>query len=169
MRNGQGFAKKKEYPVTTRVTRVIDGGEPAEFRSLFRDWKVREQTTGFGRQNSGVNISPTLIPHRVSLYIRPQSSIAVGRIAKVAPQKFDVTSLHSNPKAAAQSGMVDDGSGTKQVYRIVDRELSPVPVTEHGQFFAGDCYVINYSYLVGGSERNILYYWLVRRLDATYV
>jgi len=53
MRNGQSFAKKKEYPPNTVVSRVIDGGEPAEFRSLFRDWKVREQAVGFGRQHSG--------------------------------------------------------------------------------------------------------------------
>lgn len=55
MRNGQSFAKKKEYPPNTNVVRVLDGGEPAEFRSLFRDWKVRDQAVGFGRQASGEN------------------------------------------------------------------------------------------------------------------
>ena len=53
MSNGQGFAKKKGYPPNTNVTRVLDGGEPAEFKSLFRDWKVRDQSVGFGRQASG--------------------------------------------------------------------------------------------------------------------
>ena len=53
MTNGHSFAKKKEYPPNTKVVRVIDGGEPAEFKSLFRDWKVREQSVGFGRQSSG--------------------------------------------------------------------------------------------------------------------
>lgn len=56
MRNGQGFAKKKEYPPNTNVTRVLDGGEPAEFRTLFRDWKVRDQSVGFGRQASGFHL-----------------------------------------------------------------------------------------------------------------
>ena len=53
MRNGQGFAKKKGYPPTTNVLRVIDGGEPSEFKSLFRAWKDRDQTTGMGSAHSG--------------------------------------------------------------------------------------------------------------------
>jgi hypothetical protein len=52
MTNGQSFAKKKEYPVNTNVVRVIDGGEPAEFKALFRDWKNRDQTVGLGNRNS---------------------------------------------------------------------------------------------------------------------
>ena len=45
MRNGQGFAVKKDYSTKTNVTRVIDGGEPIEFRSLFKNWKVVDETT----------------------------------------------------------------------------------------------------------------------------
>lgn len=57
--------------------------------------------------------------------------------------------------------MVDDGSGTKEIYRIIDKQLSPVPHVEHGKFYGGDCYVINYGYTAGGTEKNIIYYWLV--------
>ena len=57
--------------------------------------------------------------------------------------------------------MVDDGTGTKEIYRIINNELSAVPVYDHGKFFAGDCYVINYSYKAGGTDQNIIYYWLV--------
>ena len=53
MRNGQGFVLKKNYSNKTSVARVIDGGEPAEFRSLFNNWKVFEESTGFGKQNTG--------------------------------------------------------------------------------------------------------------------
>lgn len=42
MRNANGFLKKKNYPVSCRVSRVVDGGEPAEFRVLFPSWEVRE-------------------------------------------------------------------------------------------------------------------------------
>ena len=55
MTNGQSFAKKKEFPVSTNVVRVIDGGEPAEFKALFRDWKNRDQTVGLGNRNSSRN------------------------------------------------------------------------------------------------------------------
>ena len=137
MRNAQGFAQKKEYPVATRVTRVIDGGEPAEFKSLFRDWKDKNETVGFGKQ------------------------FHAGRVAKMAPTTFDVTQLHDQPKLASDSGMVDDGTGDKIVYRVIDFDLEQLPVSEHGKFFAGDCYVIVYSYYNGGREKNIIYYWLV--------
>lgn len=57
MRNGQGFAKKKEYPHNTKVLRVIDGGEPPEFKSLFLGWKERDQTIGMGKQYTSKNIT----------------------------------------------------------------------------------------------------------------
>jgi len=136
MRNGQGFAKKKGYPPTTNVLRVIDGGEPSEFKSLFRAWKDRDQTTGMGSAHS------------------------VGKIAQVKKTTFDAATLHEQPKLAAESGMVDDGSGKKEIFRVENMELVPVPESLHGKFFAGDCFVINYSYLVGSAEHNILYYWL---------
>ena len=33
------------YAAHTSVTRVIDGGEPAEFKSLFKLWKDKDATT----------------------------------------------------------------------------------------------------------------------------
>lgn len=62
---------------------------------------------------------------------------------------------------AAKSGMVDDGSGTKEVFRVLNNQLVPVPIHEQGKFYAGDCYVINYSYRASSGESNIIYYWLV--------
>ena len=32
------------YPDSTPITRVIDGGEPPEFKSLFRKWTEKYQT-----------------------------------------------------------------------------------------------------------------------------
>ena len=39
MRNAQGFIKAKQLKPDTPVTRVIDGGEPSEFKTLFKMWK----------------------------------------------------------------------------------------------------------------------------------
>jgi len=36
----QGFCKKKGYSNKTRVTKVADGGEPTEFKNLFKSWPV---------------------------------------------------------------------------------------------------------------------------------
>ena len=53
MSNAQGFAKKKEYSSKIKILRVIDGGEPPEFKSLFRGWKDRDQVDGVGKQYTG--------------------------------------------------------------------------------------------------------------------
>jgi hypothetical protein len=57
MRNAHGFVKKKGLPSHTAVTRVIDGGEPVDFKQLFTSWRNKDQTTpaamlNQNRQNS---------------------------------------------------------------------------------------------------------------------
>jgi len=53
IRNAQGYVIKKGYPSNTPVTRVVDGGEPIEFKALFTSWKEQNQTTGLGKQHTG--------------------------------------------------------------------------------------------------------------------
>lgn len=74
---------------------------------------------------------------------------------------FDANLLHEKTHIAADTGMVDDGSGKKDIFRLVGKDLVAVPTTDHGKFYAGDCYIITYTYHVGGAERCIIYYWLV--------
>ncbi len=140
MRNAQGFIRKKGYAENTPVTRVIDGGEPEEFRSLFSNWKVKNETTGFGR--------PT--------------STGPGRgIAKTVQTSFDASNLHEKPELAAKMQMLDDGSGEKEVYKVHNFELVKVDKQFHGTFFEHDCYVIKYT-SVGTTEHILVYFWLVR-------
>lgn len=136
LRNAQGFITKKGYPTNTKVSRVIDNGEPPEFKTLFKDWKDKDQSKGFGRQ-----ASTTKIAHTVQT-------------------KFDASTLHSTPELSAKTQMVDDGSGQKEVWRIKDFDLIPVPESQFGEFFMGDCYIVLYAYLEGNNEHYILYYWI---------
>ena len=80
MRNAQGFIKKKAYPVHTPVTRVIDGGEPAEFKSLFSLWKDKDTTQklSFSRKMSTTTIQT----------------------------KFDAQILHENPSMVMLKPMI---------------------------------------------------------------
>lgn len=39
LRNARGFVKKKKYPNSTQVARVVDTFEPVEFKMLFASWK----------------------------------------------------------------------------------------------------------------------------------
>jgi len=133
MRNAQGFIKKKGYPDSTPITRVIDGGEPPEFRSLFRKWTDKYQTKSFTYQR---------------------------KHSQTVQTKFDASTLHDQPKLAADSGMVDDGSGAKEIFRVDNFDLVQVPDEEHGKFYSGDCYVILYAYSTGTQDRFIIYFWL---------
>ena len=133
MRNAQGFIKKKGYPEHTRVTRVIDGGEPIEFKNLFRSWKDCSQTNGLGTIHN------------------------VGSIAKVIPENFDPSVLHENHSIAAQTQMVDDGKGDKQVFRIKDFDAVQLDKQDVGKFYSGDCYITIYKY---GFNSAIIYFWI---------
>ena len=133
MRNAQGFIKKKGYPEHTRVTRIIDGGEPIEFKNLFKSWKDSNESKGFG------------------------STFNVGKIAKINPQKFDPSILHENHAMASETQMVDDGKGQKQVFRVKSFDLIEVPKEDFGKFYSGDCFLVIYEY---GAGHVIIYYWI---------
>lgn len=132
MRNALGFIKKKNLPTSTSVTRVVEGGEPSDFKCLFRDWP-QPPITG-------------------KVYSR-------NRVAKTIQTKFDASTLHSNHQLAAETQMFDDGSGRVEVWRVKDFDLEPIHSQYMGQFFAGDCYVIQYTYKVAGKDNQVIYYW----------
>lgn len=87
--------------------------------------------------------------------------ISVGKIASTINTKFDAATLHDKPKHAAESQLVDDGTGERTVWRVEKFQLVPVPETLHGVFFSGDSYVVKYKYSAGGSEKYLIYFWLV--------
>ncbi|XP_050417985.1 advillin isoform X1 [Patella vulgata] len=139
MRNALGFVTKKEYPSKTPVTRVVENGEPVEFKCLFRDW-------------------PQPPP--------PGKVYSNNRIAKTVQTKFDAATLHSKPALAAETQMVDDGTGEVEVWRVNDFELVEVEKGHYGEFFGGDCYVIKYTYQVNNRPHYIIYYWLGAKSSA---
>ena len=73
-------------------------------------------------------------------------------------EKFDVTAMQQGGQRKAKP-MVDDGTGTVQIWRIENFEPQPVDPDLYGQFYAGDCYIILYAYL-HNIERYIIYFWL---------
>jgi len=139
MRNAQGFIKAKGLKPGTNITRVIDGGEPAEFKTLFKRWKDVGEVTS----------------------LKKMSYAGPGRgVAKTVQTRFDAQTMVDNPKVSASTGMVDDGTGVKEVFRVEMFDLVEVPEEQHGVFFAGDCYVILYAYSDGKRDCYIIYYWL---------
>ncbi|KAM6948610.1 LOW QUALITY PROTEIN: scinderin like b [Aplochiton taeniatus] len=129
------FIKDKGYSSKTQIQVLPAGGETTLFKQFFCDWKDKDQTTG------------------------PSKAYTIGRIAKVAQVPFDASTLHSNQVMAAQHGMVDDGKGKVQIWRVEKGDKVPVEPASYGQFYGGDCYLILYSYNQGGREQHIIYTW----------
>ena len=75
--------------------------------------------------------------------------------------------MHDNPQIAKETGMVDDGQGTKKIYRIERKgntyDMVELEKKHHGQLYGGDSYVILYTYLLNGREHYIIYYWLGKK------
>lgn len=82
-------------------------------------------------------------------------------VRKTMPTTLNTAALHETPRLAAETQLVDDGSGTVVVWRVHQSELILLPPSCHGIFYAGDCYLVKYCYWAKGRERYILYYWLV--------
>ncbi|XP_051910058.1 villin-1 isoform X2 [Hippocampus zosterae] len=131
----QAYIKAKNYPASTGVEVMCEGGESAMFKHLFKEWRDKNQTQGLG------------VTH------------GLGKIAKVDQVKFDVLELHARPELAAQQRMVDDASGDVKVWRIENLEPAEVDPRTYGQFYGGDCYLVLYTYRVSGRERRLLYMW----------
>ncbi|KAM4581996.1 advillin [Fundulus diaphanus] len=129
------FIKANNYPMTTNVESVNDGGESALFKQLFQKWTVKDQTKGLGKVNTR------------------------GKIAHITQEKFDASLMHSMPEVAAQERMVDNGGGQVEVWRVEDLELAPVDPAGYGYFYGGDCYLILYTYLVNNKKCYLLYMW----------
>ncbi|KAM4604871.1 scinderin like b [Polymixia lowei] len=135
MSAAQQFIREKGYSDKTQIQVLPAGGETTLFKQFFNDWKDKDQTTG------------------------PSKAYTIGRIAKVEQVPFDASTLHSNKAMAAQHGMVDDGKGKVQIWRVEGGEKVPVDLSTYGQFYGGDCYLILYSYRLGGREQHIIYTW----------
>lgn len=85
------FIKKMGYPKQTQVQILPEMGETPLFKQFFKNWRDKDQTEGLG-----------------VAYI-------ANSIAKIEKVPFDAATLHDSSAMAAQHGMVDDGSGEKQV------------------------------------------------------
>ncbi|XP_047228573.1 gelsolin a isoform X1 [Girardinichthys multiradiatus] len=135
MKAADEFIKKMGYPKHTQVQILPETGETPLFKQFFKNWRDKDQTVGLG-----------------VAYI-------ANSIAKIEKVSFDAASLHESSSMAAQHGMVDDGSGEKQIWRIEGSDKVAVDPSTYGQFFGGDSYIILYNYRHGGRQGHIIYMW----------
>ncbi|KAM9793291.1 gelsolin a isoform X2 [Syngnathus typhle] len=135
MKAAEEFIKKMGYPKHTQVQILPESGETPLFKQFFKNWRDKDQTVGLG-----------------VAYI-------ANSIAKIEKVAFDAATLHDSSAMAAQHGMVDDGTGEKEIWRIEGSDKVPVDASTYGQFFGGDSYIIQYKYHHGGRQGHIIYMW----------
>ncbi|BES89474.1 actin Hypothetical protein [Nesidiocoris tenuis] len=138
MRNAHGFLKKKNYPSNCGVTRVVDGGEPVEFKVLFVTWQEDD---------------------RLLLSARPPAKNGSVNAVKHVPLKIDASVLHSDLKLAAQEQLLDDGTGSLQVWKIGANSLVETNNKNKHILHSAESYIIKYSYKHNDSESSIVYNW----------
>uniref|UniRef100_A0A672JT41 Gelsolin n=1 Tax=Salarias fasciatus TaxID=181472 RepID=A0A672JT41_SALFA len=135
MKAADEFIKKMGYPKHTQVQILPESGETPLFKQFFKNWRDKDQTVGLG-----------------VAYI-------ANSIAKIEKVAFDAASLHESSAMAAQHGMVDDGTGEKQIWRVEGADKVAVDPSTYGQFYGGDSYIILYNYQHGGRRGHIIYMW----------
>ncbi|XP_066568739.1 gelsolin isoform X1 [Amia ocellicauda] len=135
MQAAMEFIKKMGYPKHTQIKILPEMGETPLFKQFFKNWRDLYQTEGLG------------------------VAYVSNSIAKIEKVPFDASTLHDSPAMAAQHGMVDDGSGEKQIWRIEGSDKVPVDPSTYGQFYGGDSYIILYNYKHGGRQGHIIYMW----------
>ena len=129
----QGFIKSKNYPNWTPVARVVEDSETPLFKQNFFQWK-EVNTTGLG------GIGPA------------------GKKKVFLKKDFNASSLTTKGTREAQT-LVDDGQGKIEIWRVENFEMAAVPKEQYGHFFAGDSYVLLYTYIKNSKELHIIYFW----------
>ena len=126
-----------------------------EFIALFKTWTDSNSQKGLGKVYTKTHIGKSIWPAGVE-----QETSRRSYVAKMVSSQFDATSMHEHPQLAAASQMPDDGSGKKEIYRIEQFKMVPYPESMHGIFFAGDSFVIQYTYSDQQRSYVLIYFWL---------
>ena len=134
---GNKYVAEAARPKGTRVSKVMEGTEPTVFKSNFAKWEeVALPTPGD---------------------FTPRGNIAVKRTSSANLGNEMVEALMT-PRGSAEE--IDDGSGKTDVYRVEGFEKVAIDESMHGQFFAGDSYIVLYTYTQQNKQRYIIYFWL---------
>lgn len=89
--------------------------------------------------------------------------ILVTKGAKIALTKFDATFMNDRLTLAAETQLIDDGSGILKIWRIKKADAVEITKEQHGTFYSAECYVILYTYDVNQDQKYILYTWVVNK------
>eukprot|EP00735_Rhodelphis_limneticus_P008799 TRINITY_DN2282_c0_g2::TRINITY_DN2282_c0_g2_i1::g.6851::m.6851 TRINITY_DN2282_c0_g2::TRINITY_DN2282_c0_g2_i1::g.6851 ORF type:complete len:838 (-),score=368.98,sp/O75366/AVIL_HUMAN/40.36/0.0,Gelsolin/PF00626.17/1.1e-17,Gelsolin/PF00626.17/3.6e-16,Gelsolin/PF00626.17/2.5e-10,Gelsolin/PF00626.17/4.5e-18,Gelsolin/PF00626.17/2.1e-09,Gelsolin/PF00626.17/3.1e-09,VHP/PF02209.14/7.7e+03,VHP/PF02209.14/8.2e-14,Viral_helicase1/PF01443.13/0.15 TRINITY_DN2282_c0_g2_i1:57-2528(-) len=125
------FIQQQNMPNYTPVSTVKEGTETPLFKQNFQVWEAPKAPSDFSAKASGV--------------------------AKVQHKDFDVSRLMLQRQE--EDALPDDGTGKLKIWRIENFQKVDWPESQHGQFYAGDSFIVLYSYKKASKEEHIIYFW----------
>eukprot|EP00735_Rhodelphis_limneticus_P008798 TRINITY_DN2282_c0_g1::TRINITY_DN2282_c0_g1_i1::g.6847::m.6847 TRINITY_DN2282_c0_g1::TRINITY_DN2282_c0_g1_i1::g.6847 ORF type:complete len:944 (-),score=398.86,sp/P02640/VILI_CHICK/39.83/3e-174,sp/P02640/VILI_CHICK/32.63/2e-39,sp/P02640/VILI_CHICK/28.42/2e-32,Gelsolin/PF00626.17/1.1e-18,Gelsolin/PF00626.17/1.8e-16,Gelsolin/PF00626.17/1e-09,Gelsolin/PF00626.17/6.1e-17,Gelsolin/PF00626.17/2.5e-07,Gelsolin/PF00626.17/1.7e-10,VHP/PF02209.14/9.4e+03,VHP/PF02209.14/2.6e-14 TRINITY_DN2282_c0_g1_i1:633- len=128
------FLAQNNLPDYTPIQTVKEGTETPLFKQNFSEWEAPRSSVDFSKSTS------------------------TSRIAKTKKEDVDVGAVFKG-SAQEQERMVDDGTGKMKVWRIENFQKVEWPQEKYGQFYAGDSFIVLYSYMKGSKEEHIIYFW----------
>lgn len=133
-----GFLASTGRPDWTPITRVVEGGEPNNFKAQFSNWSDVTNPSSRPKLTKNTASSPS-------------------------QSKVDVTALHTSQRHLETSTakvITHRGGGELKVWRVENFKRAEVPKDNYGLFYAGDSYVIHYSEKRPSSDDlHYVYFW----------
>eukprot|EP01103_Thecamoeba_quadrilineata_P020850 TRINITY_DN918_c0_g1_i4.p1 TRINITY_DN918_c0_g1~~TRINITY_DN918_c0_g1_i4.p1 ORF type:complete len:1156 (-),score=372.66 TRINITY_DN918_c0_g1_i4:17-3484(-) len=120
---------------TAPIRREFDGAESVIFQEKFANW------------SSALPIA-----------VQAQPTASSTSKTRIEANSIDVAKLLSAPVDRAEV-YIDDGSGKPSVWRVSDFELVDVNISEYGQFYSGESYVVLYKYTLRMKDHYLIYFW----------
>lgn len=126
------YFEEHQIALNTQLERVSEGVESSHFKGEFAVW----ETPTFNQWKSS----------------------GIAQVGGEVPMDIAALSTHQ----ALADMPVDDGTGTLQVWVVQHAEKTEIPITEHGQFYSGQCYVLLYTYEHPKRHETsyVVYFWL---------
>jgi len=129
-------------PKGTKVSKVMEGAEATTFKSNFTTWTEQAAMT-FGYQGT-----PT----------KARADSESGKDV-VGAMLDGVKNIFSGNKRSSKSFLDAVTPISTEVWRIEDFKEVPLEKDLFGQFYAGDSYIVKYTYKEGSKEGYMIYFW----------
>jgi hypothetical protein len=152
---GTAYAEQAGRPKGTRVVKVMEGAEPTTFKANFEVWDAwvlpSDMAALMKRQGSSMS---EMVRGNVAKSGERRDSIDVASDVADSPR---LSLLH---RQSSRSEAEDMPVGEVSVWRIEGFAKVAVPKDKYGQFYAGDSYIVQNSYMKGSKQIHTIYYWL---------
>ncbi len=147
MQIGQDYCSAGGRPAGTKVAKVMEGTEPTTFKANFSTWDEPAAAADFSGTPRG-NVATTARERSLSEQVGGMISGIGNAIKRV--------SLSTKISA----------DGESDIWRIEGFEMVKIDESLEGQFFAGDSYIVKYTYMKDGKPNYIIYIWQGRQSSA---